>query len=215
MAKWNLKTGNVLSHCQSCGGDEKEFIHGTADGHPWGSLNHHNMEFRLFRCRSCNSVALGVIKVEPGMSYPKGGKDLVAFFRLTEMKEKVPQAVPAEITSSLHEADMCYSARCFRASLHMYTESIRAILQKNGVVADAGLSVAEMLGLAVASGQIKNVDSSVLQLIGDTVEPAIASEQNPDVTCVRTLARVARQIVHSFYHEEKAGCTVPKLAMAQ
>ena len=211
---WNLKTGNVLSHCQSCGGDEKEFIHGTADGHPWGALNHHNMEFRLFRCRSCNSVALGVIKVQPGMAYPKGGKDLVAFFRMTEMKKKAPQAVPAEITNTLHEADMCYSARCFRASLHMYTESIRTILLKNGVATNSGLSVTEMLELAVKQGKIKDVDSSVLQLIGDTVEPTQRDEDVPDMTCVRTLARVARQIVHSFYQDDKEG-NAPQMAMAQ
>ena len=145
MAKLSPRTGNVYSHCNCSKGESVQFIHAGRTGAPWGALTHHGLEFRLFRCPTCRRVALGVIKLTPGTRFPCGATELMAFFRLNETEGlKVRQALPADVSEILREADVCYGARCFRASLRMYTEAIRYILTSNGVAVEEDIAIRDL-----------------------------------------------------------------------
>jgi hypothetical protein len=165
--------GNVLARCLTCSGALTTFlwrelegpatlahttVEDTRKARAWERFSvseDYDLQFRLFRCASCGSGALGVFEMDGvGLRYPEGVRNLLTFIPELGEPLALPDATPDDIRAEFREAERCIDAHCFRGAAALFRSVLDKVLRAHGYKAKRGTTLEQQVDAAHQDGII-------------------------------------------------------------
>lgn len=164
MAKLNKQTGSIVARCPGCSGGKSAFVWRNLKGEEFGAITSTsrdnrfkgvcNVDFRLFRCTSCNEGAYGVILYDKNHYYPGSENSLVNFYPESKQRLDIPPNTPPGIAEEFREAEKCFDDNYFRAAASLFRSVLDKTMKANGYKTCRRINLYQQIEAAAKDGII-------------------------------------------------------------